>query len=116
MDLTKLLALEKSSEKLQELPEDFYTKAQKQILEAKSELIGTDSEGTEAELLRWKINSDQRALAGIFNKRLSKILKSATAAALKSEPKQDKNNLRGKEVKFYSSVYEAIREASKEIQ
>lgn len=109
MDLAKLLTAEKSSEKVQELPEDFYHQAQKQIQEIKSELQSADS--IEAELLRGQIASEQRALRGIFIRRLPKILKRATVDAMRSEPRPDKSNLRGKEVKFYTSVYEAIREA-----
>lgn len=116
MDLAKLLALEKSIEKIQELPGDFYTKAQKQIQATKMELQNTDPGCVEAELLKWQINSDQRALTGIFNKRLAKILKKATVDSMKGNPTQDKSNLQGKEVKFYSSVFEAIREATEAIQ
>lgn len=109
MDLAKTLVLEKSSEKVQELPENFYTKAQNQIQAARTELQAAD--GIEAELLRGQINSEQRALAGIRNRRLAKILKRATVDAMRSEPRQDTSCLRGKEVKFYTSVYEAIRDA-----
>ena len=114
MDLLKLLVLEKSSEKVQELPEDFYQKAQKQIQAIKDELQTVEPDGFEAELLKGQINSEQRALQGIFNKRLSKILKRATVDAMRINPRQDKSVLQCKEVKFYTSVYEAIREAANE--
>ena len=104
MDLVRILAEEKASEKVQELPDNFYEKAEKQISSMISEHSGLEADCLEAQLLADAIRAEQQALKSIVVRRISKVLRRAALDAMKEDSTENISCLENREARLYSNI------------
>jgi DNA replication initiation complex subunit (GINS family) len=117
MDLASVLAMEKTTSKLQSLEDNFYDEALKAIRHMKIEVTHLEDQyGLEAQLLTEEIKNSKRILLKLFHLRLAKIQKKVALDALKTNPTLDTGGLMPLECPLYRDIYEAVREAAMEFE